>query len=209
MYLCTIPEAYEIFDFKAGDEEMILYVNMLSFIRKGILGLNLFNPEKNKWGQAHTQGGFVFTMFLYLNQGDSKLLEFEVDEVNETFLIHLDRSQILTKGKELITQLLMHLQVYKSTGDIKTGQEFYDKYSAVGEKFLKMRKIVISKKKPRKLDLYNQLVFNSEDNITCPHYEDKLESIPISFADRFPDTDKEVKMMLTEWNIRREQIRMN
>lgn len=33
--------------------------------RKGILGLQLFNAETKKWGQAHTQGAYVFAQYLY------------------------------------------------------------------------------------------------------------------------------------------------
>lgn len=33
--------------------------------RKGILGLQLFNLENQKWGQAHTWGAYVFSQYLY------------------------------------------------------------------------------------------------------------------------------------------------
>ena len=36
-------------------------------LRKGVLGLNLYNIETKKWGQAHTQGAYVLSMWIYKN----------------------------------------------------------------------------------------------------------------------------------------------
>ena len=58
-------------------------------MRKGVCGLNLFNPETKKWGQAHTQGAFVLAMYLYKNQ-KSELLSFELLGNQDDFRIHLD-----------------------------------------------------------------------------------------------------------------------
>lgn len=41
----------------AGDD--ILYVNWLSMCRAGVLALMFYNPETNKWGQAHMQARYV------------------------------------------------------------------------------------------------------------------------------------------------------
>jgi hypothetical protein len=35
--------------------------------RKGILGLQLYNPEAKKWGQAHTQGAYVLAQYILQN----------------------------------------------------------------------------------------------------------------------------------------------
>ena len=55
----------------------MLWGNTMSQIRKGVLGLKLYNPEAKKWGQAHTQGAFVNTMWFYKNQ-KSKIIDFEI-----------------------------------------------------------------------------------------------------------------------------------
>jgi hypothetical protein len=49
----------------------------------------------------------------------------------------------MTEGKELIKQLLIVLQTYKSSGAVDRGEKFYNEYSAVSEMFLKIRDIVI------------------------------------------------------------------
>lgn len=66
-YLCTFPEVYTLFGFKDEQVDMLLWVNVMNQFRKGILGLTLFNVEAKKWGQAHTQGAFVFAMWIYKN----------------------------------------------------------------------------------------------------------------------------------------------
>jgi dipeptidyl-peptidase III len=53
-FLQTLPEVYGLFGFKDSEVPTLLWVNVMSQLRKGILGLQLFNIESNKWGQAHT-----------------------------------------------------------------------------------------------------------------------------------------------------------
>ena len=65
--------------------------------RKGVIGVTLFNPETKKWGQAHTQGAFVFSMFIYRNQ-KSKIVDFELNEEANKFFIHLDKELLWNEG---------------------------------------------------------------------------------------------------------------
>jgi len=53
-YLCTLPEVYPLFGFEESEIETLLWTNVMNQFRKGILGLQLFNAETSKWGQAHT-----------------------------------------------------------------------------------------------------------------------------------------------------------
>jgi len=53
-----------------------------------MIGLPLYNAESKKWGQAHTQGAFVFMQWILKNQ-KSKILEIEIVSEDD-FLIHLD-----------------------------------------------------------------------------------------------------------------------
>lgn len=81
----------------------------MSQFRKGLIGLTLYNPEAKKWGQAHTQGAFVFAMWIWKNQ-KSKIVEFEImGENKDDFRIHLDQALLVTEGKELIRSLLIVL----------------------------------------------------------------------------------------------------
>lgn len=132
--------------------------------RKGILGLTLFNAETKKWGQAHTQGAFVFAMWIYKNQ-KSKIVDFELTADGNDFYIHLDKKLLVEEGKGLIRDLLLVLQTYKSSGCAERGQKFYQEYSEVSDFFLKVRDLVIKKKKPRRIELNNNLVRYTESMI--------------------------------------------
>ena len=62
----------------------------------------------------------------------------------------------------MISDLLVVLQTYKSSGSIERGAKFYNEYSEVSDFFLKIREIVLRKKKPRRLDLNNNLMRYTE-----------------------------------------------
>jgi len=55
----------------------------------------------------------------------------------------------------------------------------------VSDFFLKVREIVIKKKKPRRIELNNNLVRYSESSIEPTHYPETFEGIILSYADRF------------------------
>ena len=103
-------------------------------------------------------------MWLYKNQ-KAKIVDFEITKDGTDFLIHLNKDALVTEGKELIKSLLMVLQTYKSSGASDRGVKFYNSYSEVSDFFLKVRAIVIEKKQPRRVELNNNLVRYSEQQI--------------------------------------------
>jgi len=176
-------------------------------LRKGVLGLQLYNAETKKWGQAHTQGAYVFTQYIYQNQGDSKIISFEILE-NDDFRIHLDKELLFKEGQKHISDLLIILQTYKSSGATERAKAFYDKYSAVDEYFLKVRDIVINKKKPRRVELNNNLNRIDESQIEPVVYPETFEGIIQSYADRFPFNQAFVDQIIGEWNKTKEHLRV-
>jgi len=49
-HLVPNPEVYTIFGFLAEDVEKLLWVNVMTQLRKAILGLSLFETDTQKWG---------------------------------------------------------------------------------------------------------------------------------------------------------------
>ena len=80
------------------------------------------------------------------------------------------------------------LQTYKSTGAIDRASKFWAHYSKVEGFFHDIRDIVIEKKKPRRLELNNNLIRYKEDLIEPILYLECLEAIIHSYADRYPCT---------------------
>jgi len=106
-FLATNKDVYSIFGFEEHEIKTMLWSNVMNQLRKGIIGLPLYNPEAKRWGQAHTQGAFVITMFIWKNQ-KSKIIDFEMLGDND-FRIHLDKENLYTEGQELISKLLLTL----------------------------------------------------------------------------------------------------
>jgi len=106
LHLVTLPQVYELFGFAEEDVETLLFINLTNYVRKGICGLPLYNKETGKWGQAHTQGAFVFTQYVWQNQ-KNKLLS--VDLTETSFTISIDRQYLMDEGRQLISDFLLTL----------------------------------------------------------------------------------------------------
>mmetsp|Transcript_27829 Transcript_27829/g.20218 ORF Transcript_27829/g.20218 Transcript_27829/m.20218 type:complete len:119 (+) Transcript_27829:1390-1746(+) len=66
-FLASLPDVYKLFGFEDHEVDTLIWVNVMSQFRKGILGLQLFNAQTKKWGQAHTQGAYAFSQYIYQN----------------------------------------------------------------------------------------------------------------------------------------------
>lgn len=50
LYLQTLEKVYTLFGFTDDQVDDLLWVNTMNHLRKGIIGLPLYNPETKKWG---------------------------------------------------------------------------------------------------------------------------------------------------------------
>lgn len=68
LYLSVYEDMYKRFDYDQSEVKDLLWLNTMSEIRKGIYGLtSAYNPKTNKWKQAHAQGAWVITQWIYKN----------------------------------------------------------------------------------------------------------------------------------------------
>lgn len=63
-----------------------------------------------------------------------------------------------------------------------------------------MRQIVVDKKKPRRVELNNNLVRYSDTNIEPQVYPESFEGIILSYADRFQFNKALYKQVMSVWN---------
>lgn len=101
---------------------------------------------------------------MYQNQ-KTDIVKFELNEEKGEFYIHLSEENLNKEGRELIKKFLIILQTYKSSGAAEIATKWYKKYSEVNEYFLKVRALVVQKKKPRRIELNNNLVRYNEKTI--------------------------------------------
>jgi dipeptidyl-peptidase-3 len=182
IYLSANNDMLKIFgheDKKAQDA--ITFVNWLSMARAGVTALEFYNPEHKKWGQAHMQARWGILQVM-LSAGDS-LLKLHITD--DDVLIELKADQIKTLGVPKVAEFLQKLQVYRATADIKAAEKLYAEITGVPSSFLKLRGIVLSKKKPRRMFVQNRTRIEKDD-VVLEEFPVSCEGIAQFFAAQFP-----------------------
>ena len=195
-------EMQKIFGVKEEDYENVIYTMWMAHFRKGTLGLPLYSKENKKWGQAHTQGAWVFTRFILENQPKGEeILKIELDEPNKTFMIKINKENLMKHGKALVEKILTHLHIYKATGDYENAKKFYDKYSEVDDYYLKIREILLANETPRRIELYHNLKVNEDKTISIVEYPDTVLGVIESYVDRYgSDLNKKIIEQWTRYD---------
>ncbi|PTB67080.1 dipeptidyl peptidase [Trichoderma citrinoviride] len=188
---CEFP-VLKIFGFGDGTEDIngpagdVLYASYLSMARAGLASLEMWDPKSQKWGQAHSQARFSI-LKSFLEAGDDFCkLDYTKDDLSD-LTIKLDRSKILTAGRDAVAKYLQKLHVYKSTADVETGTNFYTDMSTVGLDFwgTKVRKVVLDNKQPRKVFVQaNTTLDEATNSVSIKHYDASLLGMIQSWADR-------------------------
>ena len=188
---CEFP-VLKIFGFGDGSENMdgeagdVLYASYLSMARAGLASVELWDPKSQKWGQAHSQARFSI-LKCFLEAGDDFCkLDYSKDDLSD-LTIKLDRSKIITTGRKAVADYLQKIHVYKSTADVVTGTEFYNKMTNVGLDFwgTKVRKAVLDNKQPRKVFVQaNTTLDEATGKVSLKHYDASLTGIIQSWVDR-------------------------
>lgn len=177
---------HQIFEVNEANFNDVIYSMWLIYFRTGILGLPLYNPDNKKWGQAHTQGAWVFTNFVLDKQKKGiEILKVELNEENSSVKIIVNKEMILCYGQFLVAEILKNIHIWKCTGDCESAKAFFDKYSEVNEFYLKIRQITCENEVPRRLELYHNLVMKDNKSIVLEEYPETLEGIIESFVDRY------------------------
>ncbi|XP_015758341.1 PREDICTED: dipeptidyl peptidase 3-like [Acropora digitifera] len=176
-----------IFGHEDSEADNIVYINWLNMVRAGLLGLEFFTPENDKWRQAHMQARYVILrVLLEAGEGLVQLCSLTADtDGKPDILIKLDREKIESVGRPAIGDFLRKLQVYKSTADYNGGKALYDKYSAVDDEFLALRKTVLARKTPRRLFVQAHTSSGADNVVTLTEFEASPSGMISSFTTRF------------------------
>ncbi|KAK1730790.1 hypothetical protein CaCOL14_002881 [Colletotrichum acutatum] len=192
MYLgCEFP-VLKIFGFGDGSTDInneagnVLYAAYLQMARAGLVSLEMWDPKSQKWGQAHSQARFSILQ-CFLQAGDDFCkLEYKKDDLSD-LEIKLDRSKILTTGREAVGKYLQKLHVYKATADVENGTAFYKEMTNVDMDFwgTKARNVVLANKQPRKVFVQaNTYLDEATGKVNIKHYEASPAGIIQSWVDR-------------------------
>lgn len=187
IYLCTDKQVLRIFGHEGADADNIVYINWLNMVRAGLLGLEFFTPENNKWRQAHMQARYVILrVLLEAGEGLVQLTSLTGSDGKPDVLITLDRTKIEAVGRPAIGNFLRKLQVYKSTADYNSGKALFDRYSALDDEFLALRKTVLVRKTPRRMFVQAHTSLTDDNAVTLTEFEASPAGMIKSFITRFP-----------------------
>lgn len=188
---CEFP-VLKIFGFGDGSEDIngepgdVLYASYLSMARSGLGALEMWDPKSQKWGQAHSQARFSILKCFLEAEDDFCKLDYKESDLSD-LTIKLDRSKILTAGRDAVAKYLQKLHVYKSTADVKTGTDFYVHMTTVDTEFWgkKVRDVVLANKQPRKVFVQaNTYLDDATGKVSIKHYEASLAGMVESWVDR-------------------------
>ncbi|KAK0476103.1 aflatoxin-detoxifizyme [Armillaria novae-zelandiae] len=153
LYLVSNLDILKIFNYIDQREiEEIQYITFLMMARAGLRALEFYDPTTKKHGQAHMQARMGITQYL-IRAGIARLdLIKDASGELENIYVRVDRDKVLSKGKEVVGQLLIELQVRKSTADGAGSRAFYKTLTEPITGWEgKIRDIVLKKKLPRKI----------------------------------------------------------
>ena len=93
---------------------------------------------------------------------------------------------VLCYGNEMVTRIVIPLQIWMSTGNNQEAAVFFDKYSHVPETYLKTKKLFNENYNPRRLQLFDNLELDEQmQNVSVKEYPETIEGIIQSFVDRY------------------------
>ncbi|CAL8280015.1 unnamed protein product [Arctogadus glacialis] len=202
LYLCLNKLALSIFGHEGQDAEDVVYINWLSMVRAGLLGLEFYTSESSSWRQAHMQASFVILrVLLEAGEGLVRLEEVAGADGRPDARVTLDRTKIRTVGKSAIQRFLCKLQVLKATADVAGGRALYDGYSAVTDSgphnFLRLRDTVLLRKEDRKMLVQANTRLQGEA-VELVEYEGSAAGLIHSFTERFQEDAEQLEADLLE-----------
>jgi dipeptidyl-peptidase-3 len=98
-------------------------------------------------------------------------------------IIHLSRLLLPSFGHQAISDLALHLHIYKSTADVKVGTPYYESLTALDEESLAWRDAVVAQKLPRPLCILGNTFIEGE-HVIYKQYPATREGLVRSWVDR-------------------------
>ena len=183
-YLIDETEVLNLFGFSETSDITaadITYNTYLQIGVAGLKGLQNFNIEGGKWGQAHSRAHFAMLKCL-LRDGNGVLVV-DCNSSTEQLTVRVDRSRIITSGKPALGRMLLRLHMYRSTADVGSCRQYYEDLSRVDGQYLEWRCIVLAKKQPKWVFVQANTFLEGE-SVILKEYQATPEGVLQSWAER-------------------------
>ncbi|KFY81724.1 hypothetical protein V500_11143 [Pseudogymnoascus sp. VKM F-4518 (FW-2643)] len=162
-YLMDDPELLSLFGFTTDSEitnDDLTYNLYLQLGVDGLRGLQNFNIDNNKWGQAHSRAHFAMLKCL-LTDGNG-FISIKCDSIKKSLIVQVDRSKI---------------------PDVQSCRTYYEELSRVDGEYLEWRDIVLANKEPKWVFVQAN-TFLDGDQVSIREYDATEEGVIKSWAER-------------------------
>ncbi|KAI9890353.1 MAG: hypothetical protein M1814_004263 [Vezdaea aestivalis] len=129
------------------DKNKVTYNMYLQLAVDGLRGLQNFNIDDAKWGQAHSRAHFAILKYLLL-KGDG-FMEIDFDPSQERLTVRVDRERIVSHGKPAMGKMLLELHIFRCTADVAACRLYYEEISKVDGRYLEWREVVLKNSEPK------------------------------------------------------------
>jgi len=202
LVLVNNPDVLRCFDFnpddlKDGVHDMTFACYMRMFY-SGFRGLETYNPSTNQWLQAHARArwGILSAAIKAAKEvsartGRKPAVQIVLTEDKKDVRLEIDRSQVNDVILPAVTDLLLHLQIYRATADFENGKRMWEELTTVDMTdpvIAKAYELVVKSHKPRRqfVQPYTQLDGDSVRLITFPA---SAQGMIESYETRYPTDD--------------------
>ena len=147
----------------------------------GLRGLQNYNIDSGKWGQAHSRAHFAMMKCL-LTEGNGAV-SIDCKSSEDRLTVYVDRSRIISDGKPALGRMLLRLHMYRCTADIASCRAYYEDLSKVDGDYVEWRRIVISQQQPKWVFVQAN-TFLEDGRVILKEYDATPEGVIQSWAER-------------------------
>ena len=183
-YLMDDLELLALFGYTSESEitpEDLTYNMYVQLGVDGLRGLQNYNVEGGKWGQAHSRAHFAMLKCL-LADGNG-FMAIDCNSSKDEITVHVDSSRIISDGKPALGKMLLRLHMYRCTADVESCRAYYEELSKVEGEYLEWRRIVLAKQQPKWVYVQANTILDGE-HVTLKEYEATPEGVIQSWAER-------------------------
>ncbi|KAK4060263.1 uncharacterized protein Triagg1_10813 [Trichoderma aggressivum f. europaeum] len=161
--------------------EDLLYATYLNIGVDGLQALEHYNLQDQAWGQVHHQAHF--SILKHLLQDGNGVISITHHSTQQSLTVNVDRSKILSHGKQSLGSYLCKLHIWRCTADVSACSRFYEPLCIVDGVYEEWRKIVVSKPK-MKWKFVQPNTFRTGESVQVKVYDETNEGIIQSWAER-------------------------
>ena len=183
-YLMDSTELLALFGYTSSSEvnaQDLTYNMYVQLGVDGLRGLQNFNADGGKWGQAHSRAHFA--MLKCLLRDGKGFMTIHCDSEANQLKVSVDKDRVKTDGKTALRGMLLRLHMCRCTADVESCRQYYEDLSKVDGHYLEWRRIVLAQKQPKWVFVQANTFLHGEE-VILKEYEPTPEGVIQSWLER-------------------------